>query len=421
MALWGNKDTKTLTGSGSVTATNESATVTGVGTAFTTELETGNTILITGVPYKVVAIASDTSLTINPVYAGETGSDKAVTANESPAYTPVAELSTVYGVDAAEAKAGGAQLTGIEVVDGGTGYVEAPTVTISGGGGADLATGTASIGGGAVISIALGGTVTSFETIPTVVVDKARLTNPTVAQPNSTFTKAGHGLSAGDTVTYNNGSGASATGLTEIPYYVSSCGLTTSVFRLAATAQLAVATVVVGDVVVTDTAGACSCTAADVAVGDRIKVTGTNTGNATGISTDTIYTVSDVSGGSAGARTAFTLTTEAGVALTTGLGVDPDDDGSTTGLVFTASRVVNITGTGNSTQYFEKSDETTATAVVKKGAGSVDGVTSAVAHVGWVKRKVGTGGRAGRVEYETLVAMGIANDNNDDDTLFPDS
>lgn len=56
-----------------------------------------------------------------------------------------------------------------------------------------------------------------------------------------------------------------------------------------------------------------------------------------------------------------------------------------------------------------------------------------VAHAGWVLRTVGTGGRAGRVQYETLVAMGslgaqtassgtpatIADAS--DDTLFPDS
>ena len=29
-----------------------------------------------------------------------------------------------------------------------------------------------------------------------------------------------------------------------------------------------------------------------------------------------------------------------------------------------------------------------------------------VAHAGWVLRREGTGGRAGRVHYETLVAMG---------------
>ena len=42
-------------------------------------------------------------------------------------------------------------------------------------------------------------------------------------------------------------------------------------------------------------------------------------------------------------------------------------------------------------------------------------------HSGWVLRKEGTGGRAGRVTYEVLVATGsIATDNNSDDTQFPD-
>ena len=42
------------------------------------------------------------------------------------------------------------------------------------------------------------------------------------------------------------------------------------------------------------------------------------------------------------------------------------------------------------------------------------------AHAGWVLRTVGTGGRAGRVQYETLVAMGsITGDS--DDTIFKDS
>lgn len=40
---------------------------------------------------------------------------------------------------------------------------------------------------------------------------------------------------------------------------------------------------------------------------------------------------------------------------------------------------------------------------------------------GWVRVVRGTGGRAGRVQYETLVAMkGIRNDAEDDD-VFPDS
>lgn len=321
MAIWGNKDTKALTGSGSVTATNASATVTGVGTAFSTELETGNTILITDVPYKVVAIASDTSLTINPVYAGVTGSDKVVSANESPAYTPVAELSTVYGVDAAEAKAGGAQLLGIVVTGGGTDYLEVPAVTISGGGGTG-ATGTATISGGAVTAIALGGTVTSYETIPTVTVDKARrsvtggLSSDSVT--NNNFTYVGHGLSNGETVTY---------------------------------------------------------------VGDGITA---------GITTATSYYVVNT------AADTFQLSATLG-----GAAIDFTDD-------------------VDAGDYFIVDGATAATAVVEKGVGSGDGVSSAIAHVGWVKKKVGTGGRAGRIEYETLVAIDITGDASDD-AAFPDS
>lgn len=41
-------------------------------------------------------------------------------------------------------------------------------------------------------------------------------------------------------------------------------------------------------------------------------------------------------------------------------------------------------------------------------------------HAGWVVRKVGTGGRAGRVQYETLVAMGSLT-GDDEDTIMKDS
>ena len=58
---------------------------------------------------------------------------------------------------------------------------------------------------------------------------------------------------------------------------------------------------------------------------------------------------------------------------------------------------------------------TTATATASLGSGNYT-------HAGWVKRTVGTGGRAGRVQYETLVAMSsISSDDNTDDTAFPDA
>ena len=41
-------------------------------------------------------------------------------------------------------------------------------------------------------------------------------------------------------------------------------------------------------------------------------------------------------------------------------------------------------------------------------------------HSGWVLRKEGTGLRAGRITYETLVAMGSISTDGSDDTWFPD-
>jgi len=48
------------------------------------------------------------------------------------------------------------------------------------------------------------------------------------------------------------------------------------------------------------------------------------------------------------------------------------------------------------------------------GQAVISGIAGKVTHAGWVRRTVGTGGRAGRIQYETLVAMGtIAGDAED--------
>jgi hypothetical protein len=44
-----------------------------------------------------------------------------------------------------------------------------------------------------------------------------------------------------------------------------------------------------------------------------------------------------------------------------------------------------------------------------------------VQHAGWVRRVAGTGGRAGRIQYETLVASGSITGDQGDDTQFPDA
>jgi hypothetical protein len=46
--------------------------------------------------------------------------------------------------------------------------------------------------------------------------------------------------------------------------------------------------------------------------------------------------------------------------------------------------------------------------------------TAKAPHAGWNLRTVGSGGRAGRVQYETLVAMGSLTGDGSDDTVLPD-
>jgi hypothetical protein len=90
-----------------------------------------------------------------------------------------------------------------------------------------------------------------------------------------------------------------------------------------------------------------------------------------------------------------------------------------------ANTTLNVTK--NQTELFLN---TTAEAVIANVAVGVFGVSaaemnsantsseaSAVTHTGWQLRTEGTGGRAGRVHYETLVAGGITGDAADDAVL----
>jgi len=76
---------------------------------------------------------------------------------------------------------------------------------------------------------------------------------------------------------------------------------------------------------------------------------------------------------------------------------------------------IELTKSFTETGHTLQGDTATATAVV--GGGKNKGV----AHAGWNVRTVGTGGRAGRVQYETLVAMGSITGDASDDSILPDS
>jgi hypothetical protein len=97
MALWGNKDSKSVTGT--IAVTNDSKAVVGTGTTFTTQLKSGNTLVIANVEYRVDSITDNTHLTLHVPYAGSTATGVSVTANEQPAYVSDDSLAQVYGVD----------------------------------------------------------------------------------------------------------------------------------------------------------------------------------------------------------------------------------------------------------------------------------------------------------------------------------
>jgi hypothetical protein len=423
MALWGNKDSKTASGTVSIASTG---VVTGSSTAFTTQAKVGNTILANSVEYQIVSITSDTVAKVimgtnNGNGSVTTCSAQSYTLSEKPVYVAHGSADTfsmgnsalVYGVDTTESAAGGDNVSAVSVgTIAGTRYLgTAPAVTFSGGGGSSAAA-TATISGGAVTAITVTNTGTAYTSVPTVTIAKPRRIIPTSGITITTDTVAytAHGLVANEEVKYNNGGSTSATGLVSTTsYFVANAGLVANAFEVkaAATSGTLVATVATSG-----TAGQFTCGASTLAVGDRVKITGTNTGTGTitGYATGNTYKVSAVTGTSPSV-TGFTLTTEAAVAIVT-------TAGTLVGLTYTTETVIDISGTGNNAQYFEiqaTADQATATAALG------DGATGGSQHAGWVRRTVGTGGRAGRVQYETLVAMGSMTGDQSDDIAFRDS
>ena len=109
MALWGNKDALALTGTVSTTIT--SATVTGSGTVFPTEVQVGDVIRVNSTYAKVTGITSNTVLTISPAWAIANTSGVSATLKQAPKHlaagsdATVQNVANIYGVDTTEAVA----------------------------------------------------------------------------------------------------------------------------------------------------------------------------------------------------------------------------------------------------------------------------------------------------------------------------
>ena len=431
MALWGNRDSKSASGT---IAIGTNGAVTGSSTSFTTEAVVGNTIRADGRDYVITAITSNTAATVQSGISG--GAITAVsggtsyTLSEKPVFVAEAECSDsgignsgnsnkVFGVgdNAGENYASAGLVVEVGVANGGSGYLETPTVTFSGGGGSSAAA-TATIAGGAVTSIAVTNNGSSYENVPSVFVGVPRRTIPTsgVAIATEQFTYTSHGLTAAEEVKYYHNGGTAVTGLTNATsYYVSALGLAANTFRLATTAVAAAGRTALAGVAISGTGGQFTCTATTLAVGDHIVIGGTitGTGSITGHTAGKIYEVSAVTGTSPSV-TGFTVTQEDGTAVVS-------TAGNGTGLTYNPFTILMISGTGNNGQYFDLVEETTATAVATLGGGNEEGESAGnITHTGWVRRTTGTGGRAGRVFYETLVASGSITGDQADDRQFPD-
>ena len=397
MALWGKQDAATPAGT-SIGVTNGSAAVTGSGTTFLTDVDAGDTLIIETTKYKVLSVTTDTALTLTSTFEGSSGtktiSSAPVRVQQSPKNLNLTEKRATLGIDSTESQAGGDNTISVAVNNAGTRYLEVPAVTFSGGGGSSAAA-TATISGGAVTAIAVTNVGSSYTSAPTVAVAKPARIIPTsgITAAADTVTYATHGLVAGEEVKYFHGGGTAATGLTNnTAYYVATANFAAGVFSVKAANTTGT---IAATVATSGTAGQFTCGASTLAAGDRVTITGTlgGTGTITGYASGTTYKVSAVTGTSPSV-TGFTLQTNAGSAIVT-------TAGTLTGLTYTTETIIDISGTGNNAQYFEiQATADQATAVSNLGSGEPASITNP----GWVLKTVGTGGRAGRVQYETLVA-----------------
>jgi hypothetical protein len=197
-------------------------------------------------------------------------------------------------------------------------------------------------------------------------------------------------------VTFSGGAGSSAAATATIAGGVVTAVTVTNVgsaYTSAPTVAIAIPRRTILAASITLATDTIAYTAHGLSAGDTVKYFHGGGAAATGLTNNTTYYV-----------------------IASGLTVDAFKVSATEG-----GTTVDITGQGTNAQYFELATAVAtiqATAVADLGFSS-SGMTAA--HAGWVLRTVGTGGRAGRVQTETLVAMGSISSDASDDTVLPDA
>ena len=82
---------------------------------------------------------------------------------------------------------------------------------------------------------------------------------------------------------------------------------------------------------------------------------------------------------------------------------------------------ISLTTTGGAGQYFTIVAGVGATAIADRGLSQGQSGAEHATHVGWNIKRVGAGGRAGRVTFETLVALSSPIGDGADDIVLPDA
>lgn len=313
-----------------------------------------------------------------------------------------------FAVNAAEAATTAGVIALTTVTNPGSGYTGNTTVTVSGGGGSSGAANGYANATGRIAEVKISNAGSSYETNPTIVIaappaitfnantalykDITFNANTGVNGGTETITSATHGLSNGDKVQYLVAGGNTAIGgLTNASSYFV-IGATTNTLRLAATA---------GGANIDITATATSETGHTLRrVGQGYITISSNV-----LQVDDYVTYAAASGNTA--LTGLTSGSKYYVVSSNSSAIQLSATKGAAAIVVTPG----VSETGHSVT------GETATATATVGGGSNKGVP----HTGWVLRTEGTGGRAGRVQYEVLVAMSEVTNDASDDTILPDA
>mgnify|MGYP003300258658 FL=1 len=362
---------------------------------------------------------TNTGMTLTANFGGSTESGVSATVSRPPISGDGSSIdSTILGITPAESVAGVDNVTDIAVAEDGARYVQAPTITVAG---------------------------------PTARV----LATSNVSLANDTFTITNHNMRTGTKLTYdsqggtnlaqNSGNISDSTALFVIRVDADTIKLASNLTN----AQAGTAIDFTGgssnvgnnsQTLTGDTAAATATVSGGVVTGITVTDVGSDYQSTPSVTVEVPKMTIPTSAVNASSN----VITFAGHGLTDGDQITYNQVGGGTLMtnvtngqtVFVRDKTddtfkiaatsggtaINI-GTGHNAQTFTiVTGATQSTATASLGLGNDgDTNTTEISHVGWVKKTVGTGGRAGRVQYETLVAASSISGDASDDIALPDS